>query len=198
MTKLGLVAVVLVAGCARTRVETTIRPDLVGTKYARITGYMATRGIAPGGRHTEETPGDVRHDAIRDEATLARMTPTETCVDVVIRTAKTHDEPLEQLAPTFELDGKTTKAVIEDEVVTVLDYTFVGQVQKVGIDGVAASQYIGMSITEPGEKVFRVVERRGLVCAPVGNARAVALELTHPYWDVASYHYHLVFSWKLG
>ncbi len=193
-----LLASLTVAGCARTRVETTIRPDLVGTKYARVTGYMATRAAAPGGRHTEETPGDIRHDVIRDEATLARVTPTETCADVVIRTARVHDEPLEQLAPTFEVDGKEMKAIVENELVSVYDYTFMGEQQTLGIEGVAASQYLGLSITEPAEKLFRVVERRGSICVPVGGSvHEIALDLTHPYWEVADYNYHLVFAWKL-
>jgi len=200
MTKLTALAVVVaVGGCARTRVETTIRPDLIGSKYARVTGYMATRAAAPGGRHTEDTPGDIQHDVIRDEATLARVTPSETCVDVVVRTARVHDEPLEQLAPTFEIDGKEMKAIVENETVSVLDYNFMGRVETVSVEGVAASMYLGMSVTEPAEKVFRVVERRGTVCVPQGGqVREVALDLTHPYWEVADYNYHLVFAWKLG
>jgi hypothetical protein len=196
---LGLVAVCGVSACARTRVETTIRPDLIGSKYARVTGYMATRGAAPGGRHTEETPGDIQHDVIRDEATLARVTPTETCVDVVVRTDRTHDEPLDQLAPTFEIDGKEAKAIVENEMVSVFDYNFTGRVETVAIEGVAATQYIGMSVTEPAEKIFRVVERRGTVCVPQGGqVKEVALDLTHPYWNVADYNYHLVFAWKIS
>ncbi len=197
-----LVAVVLVVGagaCSRTRVETTIRPDLIGSKYARITGYMATRGAAPGGRHTEETPGDIQHDVIRDEATLARVTPSETCVDVVVRTARVHDEPLEQLVPTFEIDGKEMKAIVENETVSVFDYNFMGRVETVSVEGVAASSYLGMSVSEPAEKIFRVVERRGTVCAPHGGqVKEVALDLTHPYWTIADYNYHLVFSWKIS
>lgn len=196
--RLVLPTLVLTSACARARVETTIRPDLIGSKYARVAGYMATRAAAPGGRHTEETPGDIQHDVIRDEATLARVTATETCVDVVVRTARVHDEPIEQLAPTFEIDGKEARAIVENETVTVYDYNFMGQVETVNVQAVAASAYLGMSITEPAEKVFRVVERRGLVCAPIGGpVRSVALDLTHPYWDVADYNYHLVFAWKV-
>lgn len=201
MNKLALVVsmVGVLAACSRTQVSTTIRPDLIGSKYARITGYMATRAAAPGGRHTETTPGDIQHDVIRDEATLARVTPTETCVDVVVRTARVHDEPLEQLAPTFEIDGSEHKAIVENEMVSVLDYNFMGRVETISVEGVAASQYIGMSVTEPAEKIFRVVERRGTVCVPRGGSpRNVALDLTHPYWEVADYNYHLVFAWKIS
>jgi len=200
MIKLAAISLALtVAACARTRVETTIRPDLIGSTYARVTGYMATRAAAPGGRHTEDTPGDIQHDVIRDEATLARVTPTETCVDVVVRTARGHDEPLEQLAPTFEIDGQELKAIVENELVSVYDYNYMGRVETVSVEAVAASAYLGMSMTEPAEKIFRVVERRGTVCAPRGGqAREVALDLTHPYWEVADYNYHLVFAWKIG
>jgi hypothetical protein len=200
MTKHVVVfSLVTVAACARARVETTIRPDLIGSKYARVTGYMATRAAAPGGRHTEEVPGDIQHDVIRDEATLARVTPSETCVDVVVRTARAHDEPIEQLTPTLEIDGKETKAIVENEMVSVLDYNFMGQVETMNVEAVAASTYLGMSVTEPAEKIFRVVERRATVCAPVGGRpREVALDLTHPYWDVADYNYHLVFAWKIS
>lgn len=197
----GFVAagVVGITACGRARVETTIRPDLVGTKYARVTGYMATRGVAPGGRHTEEVPGTIRHDVIRDEAMLARVTPSETCVEVVVRTSRQRDEPLEQLAPTFEIDGKEQKAIVEDEVVSLFDYDYQGHVERLNVQGVAASTYLGMSVSEPAEMVFRVVERRGLVCAPIGGpVKHVELDLTHPYWTVADYNYHLVFAWKLS
>lgn len=200
MNKLIAATVVLgVAACARTRVETTIRPDLIGTKYARVAGYMATRAAAPGGRATETTQGDVQHDAIRDEATLVRVTPTETCAEVVIRTERGRDEPLEALSPTFEIDGKEQRAIVENETVSVFDYTFLGEMETVRVEGVAATSYLGMTVTEPAEKVFRVVERRGLVCAPVGGTvKAVELDMTHPYWNVAEYNYHLVFAWKIS
>jgi len=72
----GLPLVVLVlGGCAVHTVSTSIRQDQIGSKYARISGYMATRGAAPGGKHTEETPGSIRHDSILDEAVLASVTP---------------------------------------------------------------------------------------------------------------------------
>ncbi len=74
-----------------------------------------------------------------------------------------------------------------------------GRVETVSVEGVAASSYLGMSVTEPAEKIFRVVERRGTVCAPHGGrVKEVALDLTHPYWTVADYNYHLVFAWKIS
>ena len=66
--------------------------------------------------------------------------------------------------------GKERKAVVENEVVSVLDYNYLGRVETVSVEGVAASSYLGMTVTEPAEKIFRVVERRGTVCAPHGGA----------------------------
>ncbi|MBA3465734.1 MAG: hypothetical protein H0T46_37730 [Deltaproteobacteria bacterium] len=192
---LGLV---LCAACAAHSVSTSLRRDQVGSKYARISGYLATRGAAPGGSHMEKTPGAIRHDAILDEATLAKIDAQETCVDLVLRTDSAHDEPLDQYKPTFEINGTETRGVIENEVVSVYDYQFTGMRQVASIEGVSATQYIGMSITQPEEKVFRVIERRGLVCAGRGgNVRQVKLDVTHPSWDVADYNYHLDFVWKV-
>jgi hypothetical protein len=186
------------AGCAAHTVSTSVRADQVGTKYARISGYMATRGLAPGGVHTESTPGAIRHDVILDEATLAKIDAREICVDLVLRTSSAHDEPFDQYRPSFEIDGRALRGVVESEVVSVYDYDFTGAREVVGIEGVAANRYIGMSVTQPTEQVFRVIERRGLVCAGRGGpVRDIRLDMTHPSWDVLSYHYHIEFHWQL-
>jgi hypothetical protein len=195
----GLVLLTLVlAGCAAHTVSTNLRRDQIGSKYARISGYMATRGAAPGGKHTEETPGSIRHDSILDEAVLAKVDAQETCVDLVLRTASGRDEPVDQYQPSFEIDGKKTRAVIENEVVSVYDYTFTGMRETAAVEGVAASQFIGMSLQQPTDQIFRVIERRARVCGGLGgNVRQVKLDVTHPSWDVADYNYHLDFDWKL-
>ncbi len=194
---LSIGVLVATAACSRTRVEGTLRPDLVGSKYARLTGYMATRGAAPGGRHTEEVPGAIEHDVIRDEATLARVAPSETCVDLVVRTTSQYDEPFDQLSPLMEIDGKEHRAVVESEHVSVYDYSYEGQREIIGVEGVTATDFIGASVSAPAEQVFRVVERRGLVCVPASGTR-IELEVTNPSWDVSEYSYHLVFAWTLG
>src|SRR5689334_18623760 len=137
--RLPLIALVL-AGCAAHTVSTSTRRDQIGSKYARISGYMATRGAAPGGTHTEVTPGSIRHDSILDEAVLASVTPQETCIDLVLRTDSLHDEPIDQYQPKFEIDGKETRGVIENELVSVYDYTFTGMRETASVEAVAATQ----------------------------------------------------------
>ena len=60
-------------GCAGPKVHRSISEAHIGSKYARLTGYFATAKAAPGGRHEEMTPGHIRHEVIRDEATLVAM-----------------------------------------------------------------------------------------------------------------------------
>lgn len=195
--RMAIVVSLFGVGCAHT-VSTSLTRAQVGTKYARMSGYLATRSAAPGGAHTETTPGAIRHDVILDEATLAKIDGSETCVDLVLRTDSAHDEPLDQYKPSFEIDGKELRGVIENELVSVYDYAFTGVRQVASVEGVAANTYIGMSLTQPEEKIFRVIERRGTICAGRGgNVREVKLDVTHPSWDVADYNYHLDFVWKV-
>src|ERR1043165_4168360 len=145
----GLPLVVLVlGGCAVHTVSTNIRQDQIGSKYARISGYMATRGAAPGGTHTEETPGSIRHDSILDEAVLASIDQQETCVDLVLRTDSGHDEPVDQYQPSFENNGKKPRGGVENDFLPVSHYTPPGMRDPAPGGGPAGSQYIGMSLQQ--------------------------------------------------
>ncbi len=194
--RLAVIAVALGA-CGHTA-GIGIRGDQVGTKYATITAYFATRSAAPGGTSTEGTPGNIRHDAVIDEATLASVSATETCVDVVVRTDSVHDEPLQQLAPTFTIDDVELRGVIEQEVVSVVDYAYTGQRDVFSLEGVSATAFVGMSLTAPTDNVLRVIERRGRVCAGQGGTpRKVSLDITNPSWDIADYNYYIEFEWSI-
>ncbi len=196
MTKTRWLILTALPGCMHT-VTTSLRPDQVGTRYATMSAYMATRSAAPGGTWTEQTPGAIRHDAILDDATLAKIDGGETCVDVTLRTEVAHDEPLSQYQLALTLDGQARRAVVDDERVSVYDYAYTGEREVASIEGVAASEYVGMSITAPGETIFRVIERHGRVCAGSAGAHEIALAIVHPSWDVASYSYRLDFDWRL-
>ena len=197
MARRAALAALIASGCGHTA-GIAIRGDQDGTKYATITAYFATRSAAPGGTHTETTPANIRHDAILDEATLAMVSASETCVDLVVRTDSTYDEPLQQLGPTFTIDGAEQRGVVERELISVADYNYTGQREVFALDGVTASAYLGMSLTAPTANVFRVVERRGRVCAGQGGApRKVSLDITNPSWDVTDYNYYIEFEWSV-
>jgi hypothetical protein len=187
----------LLTGCVNT-VSRAIRRDQIGSKYARISGYLSTRSVAPGGTHREVTPGTIRHDVLLDEATLAKVDAQETCVELVFRTDSTHDEPVDQFKPTFTFDGIEAPAVVEGERVSVLDYSFTGVAEVASVQGVAADKFIGMSVTKPAEKIFRVIERTARVCGGRGGElRAIKLTLLHPSWEVGGYAYRDDFEWRL-
>lgn len=194
---LVLAASAVLGGCVNT-VGTALRREQIGSKYARISGYLSTRSIAPGGTQRELTPGSIRHDVILDEATLAKIDAQETCVDVVIRTDSAHDEPLDQYRPSFEIDGLTGTAVVESELVSVQDYAFTGEAQVASVQGVAADKYMGLSISKPAEQIFRVVTRNARLCtAHGGNIAHVTLSLVHPSWAVSGYAYRDDFEWRI-
>lgn len=191
------VAAALSVGCAGPKVSRTIGANHVGTKYARLTGYFATAKAAPGGRHEEGVPGQLQHDIILDEATLAKLGPAESCFDVVVRTESRYDEPLEQLSPSCSVAGHDGPVVVEDEKVTVIDYSYQGMQRVVRAEGVAASQYLGLSIEKPAEKVFRVVVRRAAVCCAAGGSGTVALALDNSRREIADWDYKLAFEWNV-
>jgi hypothetical protein len=64
----------------------------------------------------EETPADIRHSVIIDDATLAKVGGQETCFTAKLRTGSRYDEPVQQLDPRCRVDGETTvDAVAQNE-----------------------------------------------------------------------------------
>lgn len=193
----SLTVLLFSSSCAK-RVSSKIRPEHIGTKYARLTGYFATRSAAPGGARTESTPGDIRRDVLRDEATLLRTSPNETCFGLVVKTHREYDEPFDQLEPECSFKGgDDLRAVVENETVSVFEYAYTGERTLVSAEGISATAYAGLSITQAEERSFRVIERRGEVCCPSGEASTISLDLTNPNWDYAGYNYHLIFDWTI-
>lgn len=186
---------VLGVGCASSVRETSLSRAQIGSKYARQTGYFAACGTTC---IEEKTRGGIRHDAILDEITLARVTPQETCFDVIVRTDESNDEPLTELGASCGIDGRTQRAVIEDERVSVVDYAYVGMRQTAVVEGVMATEYVGMALSQPADKVFRVIERRGQVCCGLPAANRASLTLANKHFDVGVSKARLDMRWQLG
>ncbi len=186
----AVLLLVAAAACNNT-VSRSISRDQVGTKYAKLQGYFRAADMV------EEVPGDIRHDAVIDEATLTKAGDRETCAEVVIRTARRYDEPLSQQAPQCVAGGQRADAIAEDEIVSVYDYSYAGRVETVAVDAVAANEYLGLSISEPAEKIFRVIERKATVCCPVAGHQGVTLSFENTRMDYNNLSYELGFDWKL-
>ena len=184
----------IVGGCASAVRETNLSRANVGSKYARQTGYFAACGAKC---IEEETEGGIRHDAILDEIVLAKIDPQETCFDVTLRTHESDDEPLTELSASCEIDGADQQAAIEDELVSVFDHAYTGQQNVAVLEGVAASQYIGMAVSKPAEMTFRVIERRGSVCCPRPAAKQAALKFRNKHFDYGASKGRLEMVWNL-
>jgi len=137
-----------------------------------------TRG---GGQHivgfmeAYSPPTGVSKAAIADEADLERVTATEVCVRLVIRTAVDDDLPLETLDMT--LDG--TKVYPVDRSVEVRDHGFYE----------LRSSRRGR--THRVDQNYAVYERHGLVCAPRRQDQdRVQLRIDHPHQP------GIVYSWS--
>jgi hypothetical protein len=182
------------AFACRQTISNTISPAQVGTKYARLTGYFATRGV--GDHHLEDVPGSIRHDAIRDEVTLASVTPTEVCFDAVLRTAADDDEPFDQLSPRCEVDGKDGRVVADDELISVMDYHYTGQVDVLTATAVTPDAFAHLGLSQPADQVFRVIERKGRLCCGL-TGRNIELAFINERMTRFGNAHHLVLEWSL-
>jgi hypothetical protein len=186
----GAALLLLVAACSNT-VGRSISRDHVGTKYAKLQGYFRAADMV------EEVPGDIRHDAVLDEAILTKAGDAETCAEVTIRTARRYDEPISQQSPTCQAAGQTAEAIADNVTISVYDYSYAGRIETVAVDAVALDEYVGLSISEPAEKIFRVVERKATVCCPISGHSGVELTFENSRMDYNNLAYGLGFDWKL-
>ncbi len=159
--------------CSYSGVDRTITPDQIGTYDARLTGFMQY------GRSTsiqENTPGGISREAVINEATLISVDDTQACVDLLMRVSVNLDLPLSSYE--IEIDGITAHPGPED--VEVLDYQFTGQRDVVSFDHYSQDRSGSFRITEPEDRIFRVVERRAEVCGPHNQDASIELTLVTP------------------
>lgn len=186
---------VVVLACASSTRQANLSHANIGTKYARQAAYFAACGTRC---EEEQTRGGIRHDAILDEVMLAKVTQTETCFDVTLRTEESHDEPFSQLEAQCEIDGAGQQVAVENELVSAYDYAYVGQQQVAVVEGVAAAQYVGMSLSAPADKVFRVIQRQGVLCCPKPAAAKATLRFRNKHLDYGVSKGRLEMVWNLG
>lgn len=190
---LGLM--ILLAACATNSRTSTLQHSHIGSKYARQTGYFAACGTMC---IEEQTVEAIRHEAVRDEATLMMMGNTETCIDLVVRTASGADEPFDQLNPVCMMGGNAVPTVVESEAVSVRDWDYTGEVETLRVEAVTQTNFLGLSMSEPQEKTFRVIERTGRICCGSGPAWDVSLAMRNHSFDVGASPGKLRFDWKIA
>jgi len=190
LAALLLASLVGATGCLPAVIKRTIQPAWVGTPKARLTGYFAQNPD-----HQEWVFGSVSHDAVLDEATLAVTEANNTCFDLVIRTGSKWDEPIEQLHPTCKVAKVEEEALVEGETIAVHDYSVMGSREVFSLEGVSVGKYLGLSLQEPEEKTFRVLERQARVCCPITASAPIRLTLKNSRLSVFDPPYRIAFEW---
>ncbi len=189
----GLLALLFATACSYpVTAERPVTGDQINTDYAKLSGYMRSAN-----RFVEETPADIRHAVIIDEAKLVKIDDQQACFDATVRTGSRVDEPMSQLSPTCIIDGRNeVAAVAADETLKIIDYGYRGYENTVVAEGVAAGEYLGLQLSKPTDKVFRVIERRATVCCPAQPTQSVELELANERMGINN-PYGLKFVWQL-
>jgi hypothetical protein len=170
----------LVSACSPTTAHKVITAaDLADPLRTRISASLS----APmrEGVKTEETPSSVRREAVVDEAAIKRLTASEVCLDLVMRTPISMDAPLGSWRAT--VDARPVH--LGGEMITVRDYPCSGEPPATVEDGLSQEVFAAKHLGEPRNLAFRVVERRASACFPRGAAtkKRVKLVLTLPASD---------------
>ena len=169
----------------------------VGTPQARRPAFMSFNAL------TEVTPPQVRHDAVRDEATLVSLDAEQACFAVDVRTAIGYDEPIDALEPRCKSDKGWSGATASAERISVIDYDLGGAAESAAIHEILRDgdrdRFNQVSSVAVPPQVFRVVERATQLCCPIRGNRLVRLELTSPRLRVGEVggRYRAAFAWAL-
>lgn len=193
VTLAAITALCATAGCSYpVTAERPVTGDQVNTDYAKLSGYMRSAN-----RYVEETPADIRHAVIIDDAKLTQLGDARACFEATVRTGSRYDEPMSQLSPTCIVDGQhEIAAVPADETLKIIDYGYRGYENSVVAEGVAAGEYLGLQLSKPTDKVFRVIERRASICCPAQPTQSIELEMANERMGLNN-PYGLKFIWQL-
>ena len=82
------------------------------------------------------------------------------------------------------------------ETVTIIDYGYRGYENTVVAEGVAAGEYLGLQLSQPTDKVFRVIEREASVCCPAQPTQSIALVMENERMGINN-PYALNYVWRL-
>lgn len=180
-----------VAACGGSRKKASLPANALGTPAARQAQYMSFLG------RSENVPTQIRHEAVRDEATLVSIDTQQACFQVIVRTAIDVDEPVDELSPQCKGQGFKTQAAVVSETVSVVDYPYTGERVIMTAQGVVASEFVKMQLTEPAERTFRVIERAAALCCPTAGYNDVSLTLSNGRMQTPIAPFSAKFSWTV-
>jgi hypothetical protein len=182
------------SACASGQRAVSLRPEHVGTPYARQTGYFKKCGLQCD--DAEWTPAQIPHDALLDEVVLSSISAQETCFGVTLRADVDSDEPLTELGLRCEIDGHAQTTLVGPEQVATVDHPYSGERTVLSAGYASATRVMGLSVTQPTTETFRVVERQATVCCAMPLAQVAALTVS--YADSGWPNRELSMRWSLA
>ena len=178
-------------GCGyRSKTRVVSAADLADPARTRMTNYMSAP-LRPGSP-SEETPSAVSRSVLLDEVRIAKLSNQEACFDVLVRTHVSLDSPLSE----WNAKVNEREAYFGEERINVRDYSYSSERDVLVAEGVTATAFASLRLTEPTENIYRVVERLGQTCVPVTNTSKIVLELELPQDDLRG-SWGEIFEWKI-
>lgn len=181
IARLAIIVTVLAllgTGCAHRTAERTISPAQIGESgQTKITGYMSAP-LRPGSP-SEDTPSSVSRDAVADEAELISLEDDQACISLISRTHIDLDEAL----AVYEVTLNDEQVYAGEELVSVADWSYSGERTIFAAEGVTSTAFAQMRLTEPEERIYRVVERETEFCGYVGDSPEINLHVVLPQDD---------------
>jgi hypothetical protein len=165
-------ALVLLVGCASYASRgRSVAPNDLGTDRARVTNFLT---MTMNNNTLPETAAHgIPREAVADEATLASLDSSHACVELTMRTPVRLDQPLSTW--TFKLNDEEVSP--ENETVTVRDYFYTGSRPVVVAEAVSLTAYASLTISEPTEEIYRVMERTARLCGASAKSVSLVAEL---------------------
>src|SRR5690606_24431177 len=124
------------------------------------------------------TPGGVPNDALLDEMTLTRVSDSEFCGEVVLRTWENDDQPLSQLDVACSAVGGPPGTFGREEI-RHLEHDFTGRATVLAAEARGPQGARSLEITRPADVVFRVVERRADLCCPSSGFGVIRVRIVN-------------------
>jgi hypothetical protein len=169
----GLLMLSLTLGCGyRVREQAISAADLRYPERTEIVNYMSAP-IRPGS--PSETPDveAVSRSALSDSARIQFIAPDQLCFPLVVRSAVNSDTPIKELR--ILANGRAAR--VQEGAVTIRDYPYSGERDVLVAEHVAPGAYSALRVTQPVERMFRVIERSGVACVTVASSPSAEVRL---------------------
>ena len=153
-----LAVLVFGAAASAATVEGPVFPDAMERTHV-LSNYLETRM----GQHPrDKVPQGLDRVILRDDAKLVSLDGDQACFLVTTRTASAEETAMGPWS--FLVGQKKTQVWATPGEVQVYDYSYTGERTKLDLAVFGEAVGGALKVTEPEERVFRVIERQHEVC----------------------------------